>query len=246
MKTLADHQLIYDEDCPMCRVYSGAFIKSQMLDKNGRQNFRDLSLETKSYLNVARAKNEIALVNFKDKKVHYGLDSLLVIIGNSFPYLEKIGRISFVFWFFQKLYSLVSYNRKQIIPSKNDYIENACVPDFNLKYRMLFLFIGTVFSAFLLSSISVKFNLEVNFTSAFVLILALFSFQIGSIMKSGFKMIFDYLGNLNTIIIGSSLILFIFSWLNLPEFIDQIFAIIVLILFMAEYFRRIKILKCRF
>ena len=246
MKTLADHQLIYDEDCPMCRVYSGAFIKSQMLDKNGRQNFRDLSLETKSYLNVARAKNEIALVNFKEEKVHYGLDSLLVIIGNSFPYLEKIGRISFVFWFFQKLYSVVSYNRKQIIPSKNDYLENACVPDFNLKYRMLFLIFGTVLSAFLLSSISVKFNLEVNFISAFVLILALFSFQIGSIMKSGFKMIFDYLGNLNTIIIGSSLILFIFSWLNLPEFIDQIFAIIVLILFMAEYFRRIKILKCRF
>lgn len=243
MKTLANHQLIYDKDCPLCNLYSGAFVKTKMLDKNGRQNFRDLSTDTKSFLNVERAKNEIALVNFKNKNVHYGLDSLLIIIGNSFPILEKIGRIPFVYWFFTKLYSLVSYNRKQIIPSKNDTLENACVPDFNVKYRMVFLISGVLFSSFLLSSISSNFGFQIGYLPTIFIILGIFLIQISLILKNRTEKIFNYLGNLNTILMVGSLIPAVISWLNLPLFVNKIFLISVLILVLIEYFRRIRILK---
>jgi len=36
MKTLANHIILYDEECPMCFAYTKAFIKLDMLPKNGR------------------------------------------------------------------------------------------------------------------------------------------------------------------------------------------------------------------
>lgn len=129
MKTLQNHTLIYDNQCPMCNIYSKGFIKAGMLGENGREAFTELSLKNKNLIDLNRAKNEIALVDNRQHKVSYGLDSLLLIIGTSFPTLEKIARIRPLYWFFKKMYSFVSYNRKQIIPSAKDFSDEACVPD---------------------------------------------------------------------------------------------------------------------
>ena len=37
MKTLENQTLLYDEDCPLCSVYTTGFIKNGMLDVNGRK-----------------------------------------------------------------------------------------------------------------------------------------------------------------------------------------------------------------
>jgi predicted DCC family thiol-disulfide oxidoreductase YuxK len=37
MKTLENHTLFYDKDCPMCNIYTARFIKTKMLDANGRK-----------------------------------------------------------------------------------------------------------------------------------------------------------------------------------------------------------------
>jgi hypothetical protein len=89
-----------------------------MLDKNGREAFSEITSETKNKIDIHRSKNEIALIDTKNNRVIYGLESLLTIIGNSFPILEKFARIKPFHWFFQRLYKFVSYNRKQIIPSE--------------------------------------------------------------------------------------------------------------------------------
>ena len=52
MKTLENHTLLYDEDCPLCQVYSSGFIKTGMLDQNGRQPFSTLSSETQNFINL--------------------------------------------------------------------------------------------------------------------------------------------------------------------------------------------------
>lgn len=150
MKTLKNHILIYDNDCPICNVYSKGFIKAGMLDENERETFSEISPETKNKIDVHRSKNEIALIDIKNNTVIYGLESLLAIIGNSFPKLEKIARIKLFHWFFQRLYKFVSYNRKQIIPSAKDLTKDNCVPDFNLKYRLLYPGFVLMFSAYVL------------------------------------------------------------------------------------------------
>lgn len=129
MKTLKNYTLIYDNECPMCNIYSKGFIKIGMLEQNGRQAFTEISAENKKVIDFDRAKNEIVLVDRNKNEVIYGLDSLLLIIGNSFPLLAEIARARPLHWFFKKLYSFVSYNRKQIIPSGKDYTEQPCVPD---------------------------------------------------------------------------------------------------------------------
>lgn len=91
MKTLNNHTLLYDEDCPLCNIYTSGFIKVKMLDENGRKSYASIIKEEQNYIDFNRAKNEIALVDTQNKKVFYGIDSLLKVIGTSFPWIEKIG-----------------------------------------------------------------------------------------------------------------------------------------------------------
>jgi predicted DCC family thiol-disulfide oxidoreductase YuxK len=48
MKTLENHTLLYDEDCSLCKVYTTGFIKTGMLDQNGRQAYSTISNEDKT------------------------------------------------------------------------------------------------------------------------------------------------------------------------------------------------------
>ena len=122
MKTLKNQTLLYDEDCPLCSLYTTGFIKANMLDENGKKAFVNLTEAEQEIIDLDRAKNEIALVNTLDKTVLYGMDSLLRILGHSFPWIEKLGHFKPVNYFLRKLYKLISYNRKVIIPSKPNFV----------------------------------------------------------------------------------------------------------------------------
>lgn len=245
MKTLNNHTLIYDNECPMCNIYSKGFTKFGMLDADGREAFTEISDRNKNLVDFNRAKNEIALVDHENNKVIYGLDSLLLIIGNSFPLLEKIARIQPLYWFFKKLYSFVSYNRKQIIPSKKDNTEQSCVPDFNLKYRLSYITFVALFSAYILSIYSDR--LGVNLTPNFLRELAVCLGQIlwqALFLKAYLKdKIWDYLGNMMTVsLIGTLLLIPALLTSFAPPFYLIYFGIVVFIMFL-EHLRRCRILK---
>ena len=244
MKTLKNHTLICDKDCPMCAVYSSAFIGSGMLDKNGREAFCEISLEDKNLLDYNRSRNEIALINHQENKVIYGLDSLLLIIGNSFPLLVKIAKIQPLYWFFQKLYKLVSF----IIPSVKDTEKDACVPDFNLKYRLLYIGFVAVFSAFVLSEFSPKLwqNLTPNFYRELSVCLAQIFWQtlsLKSFLKDNF---WNYLGNMMTVSLLGTLLLIPALFLNFNELFFEVYFFLVVSVMFLEHFRRCKILKLGF
>ncbi|WP_435524501.1 DCC1-like thiol-disulfide oxidoreductase family protein [Chryseobacterium indoltheticum] len=248
MKTLQNHTLIYDNECPMCNIYSKGFIKTGMLDESGREAFTELSFENKNLIDFNRAKNEIALVDHNKNRVIYGLDSLLLIIGNSFPTLEKIARIKPLRWFFKKLYSFVSYNRKQIIPSEKDQTEEACVPDFNLKYRLAYIAFVMFFSAFILSVFSSKLELGLNqnFGRELIICLSQIAWQI-IFLKSYLKdKIWDYLGNMMTVSLIGTLLLVPVLFINLTVVFNLIYFGIVVFIMFLEHIRRCKILKLSF
>lgn len=248
MKTLQNHTLIYDNECPMCNIYSKGFIKAGMLDQKGREAFTELSLKNKNMIDFSRAKNEIALVDHDQNKVIYGLDSLLLIIGNSFPLLEKIARVKPLYWFFKKMYSFVSYNRKQIIPSAKDDSDEACVPDFNLKYRLVYISFVILFSSYVLSIFSVRLglNLNHNFGREFVICLSQIVWQSGVLRQYLKEKLWDYLGNMMTVSLIGTLLLIPALFLNLnPTLSVAYFGIVVFIMFL-EHIRRCKILKLNF
>jgi len=248
MKTLQNHTLIYDNECPMCNIYSKGFIKAGMLDQKGREAFKELSLKNKNLIDFYRAKNEIALVDHEKNQVIYGLDSLLLIIGNSFPTLEKIARVKPLHWFFKKLYSFVSYNRKQIIPSAKDHSGEACVPDFNLKYRLTYIAFVLIFSSYVLSIFSSKLglNLNQNFGREFVICLSQIIWQTLFLRRYLKVKLWDYLGNMMTVSLIGTLLLISALFLNLNPTLSVVYFGIAVFIMFLEHIRRCKILKLNF
>ncbi|MDQ6529497.1 hypothetical protein [Flavobacterium sp. LHD-85] len=253
MKTLENQTLLYDEDCPLCNLYTTGFVKSGMLDENGRKSYCQLSAEEQNFVDLKRALNEIALVDNKNKTVKYGIDSLIKVIGFSFPLIEKVATIKPIHYILKKLYSFVSYNRKVIIPG-NAKEENKlqCIPDFNYKYRFLFLGFALTITTFVLFGYS---NLILNFpkstiTRELILAFGQIVFQSSFLFKFDRQTILNYAGNLMTVSLMGSLILtpilILSQIVQLPQMIILgWFGVTVLIMFL-EHFRRIKILKLPF
>jgi len=249
MKTLENQSLLFDEDCPLCQVYTTGFIKAGMLDENGKKPFSNLTEEEHNFIDIKRASNEIALVDNKNKTVIYGIDSLLKVIGNSFPWMEKVGNIVPIKFLLKKLYSFI-YNRKVILPNRR-VSEKAiqCVPSFNHKYRIFYIVFAIIVTAFTLFNYSklIPDLPKGNFNRELILAFGQLLFQSLFLLKFDKKTILNYTGNLMTVSLFGSLILtpilMLNQFINLPEIVIlSWFGITVFIMFI-EHFRRIKILE---
>ncbi len=253
MKTLKNQTLLYDEDCPLCRVYTSGFIKTGMLDQNGKKTYCQLSEEEQNFIDVKRASNEIALVDNKSKTVIYGIDSLLKVLGFSFPWIEKIGNLKPIKYFLKKLYSFISYNRKVIIPSKiNKEIKLQCVPNFNIKYRILYILFASIITTLVLYKFSNLVSILPKSTVVRELILALgqIVFQSLFLIKFEKNVLLNYVGNLMTVSLMGSLllmpILILNSIFNISEIITLAWFVITVLLMLLEHSRRIKLLELPF
>ncbi|WP_431243125.1 hypothetical protein ACQ9BO_26665 [Flavobacterium sp. P21] len=253
MKTLENQTLLYDEDCPLCSLYTTGFVKSGMLDENGRKSYCQLSAEEQSFVDLKRAPNEIALIDNKTQTVIYGIDSLIKVIGFSFPVIEKIATIKPVHYVLKKMYSFVSYNRKVIIPG-NVKEENKlqCTPDFNYKYRFLFIGFALTITTFVLFGFSnlIPILPKTNILREFILAFGQIVFQGLLLTKFDKQTILNYAGNLMTVSLMGSLILspilILSQFVPLPEMIILgWFGVTVLIMFL-EHLRRVKLLKLPF
>ncbi len=250
MRTLKNQTLLYDQDCPLCNVYTTGFIKSGMLDENGRKSYCELSEVTYDFVDFNRATNEIALVDAQNKTVVYGIDSLLKVIGFSFPWISKIGYLKPVNFFLRKLYSFISYNRKVIIPSNIKREETLeCVPDYNYKYRVFYILFAAFTTILVLYHYSYSLNILPKSTIAreSLLTFGQIIFQSIFLLTLDKKVILNYIGNLMTVsLVGSLLlipILLLNTIINIPEKLLLIwFGFTVFVMF-SEHSRRIKILE---
>ena len=250
MKTLANQTLLYDEDCPLCSLYTKGFITAGMLDQNGKKPYCQLTEDEQIIVDVKRASNEIALVDTKNKTVIYGIDSLLKVIGHSFPWMEKIGTLKPAYILLQKLYKLISFNRKVIIPSKiNPKIKLQCIPDFNIKYRWFYIAFATIVTTITLFYFSEMISTlpKTNIARELLLAVGQMFFQSLFLFKKDHKTILNYLGNLMTVsLMGSILLmplLFLNSIITIPETLILVWFGVIVGLMFLEHFRRIKILE---
>ncbi|MCG9794010.1 DUF393 domain-containing protein [Flavobacterium algicola] len=217
MKTLDNHTLLYDEDCPMCNLYTAGFIKANMLDSQGRKPFVNITTEEEYYIDLERAKNEIALVDKVNQQVYYGIESLLKVIGNSFPWMEKVGNCKPINYFLKKLYKFISYNRKVIVPSKTKVGDQInCIPDFNTKYRLFYIAFATLFTALVLFQYAelIVFLPRATFVRELLLAVGQIGFQTLFIRKFDKQKQLNYIGNLVTISVIGSLLLLLVLLLN--------------------------------
>ena len=130
--------LLFDEECPMCTWYTAMFIKYGFLSSSHRISYNEAIRSRRFDFDEERGKNEIALLSEDTGEVHYGIDSLLRVIGNRWKWLERIGRTVPVYVVLRMLYFLISYNRKVIAPVDCNK-KGSCEPAFQPLWRWSFM-----------------------------------------------------------------------------------------------------------
>ncbi|WP_297332697.1 hypothetical protein [Flavobacterium sp.] len=248
MKTLANQTLLYDEDCPLCQAYTGAFVKNGMLDNKGRKPYSELNDSELTFVDAEKAVNEIALIDRENNTVTYGVDSLIKVIGNSFPIVSTVGNIKPIKFLLKKLYSFISYNRKVIIPGKKNNNVLQCTPAFSYRYRVAFILFATIVTAVTLFSYTALLPIpKGGFGREVILAAGQLGFQLIFLYKLDNKTILNYLGNVMTVSLAGSIvllpILLINSFITLPETINLAWFGITVTFMFAEHYRRIKILE---
>lgn len=250
MKTLKNHTILYDSACPMCSLYTGAFVRTGMLDENGRAPYQDLSTPLPQ-LDCKRAVDEIALVNHETGEVYYGTDSLFRIIGHALPLFRPLFRsVTFTF-IIKKLYRFISYNRRVIIPAAPAAASSAMgEPSFRLRYRLLYLVFTWLITATILNQYSRLMTGLVppsHFYREFLVCGAQILWQSAIVGFTDRKRRWDYLGNMMTVSFAGGLALLpalvIGRYVPHAPFIFTGYFLLVAGLMLLEHIRRMRLLK---
>lgn len=250
MATLSDHLILYDAECPMCRLYTKAFVKSGMLDAEGRAPYQQQeALQSCPRVNLQRAVNEIALVNKKTGEVTYGVQSLMTILGNSWPALKPLFAFNPFVTAMKKLYAFISYNRRVIIPAPAGSHSFTVQPAFRKDYRIFFLIFTWCLTACILATFTSLLNGIVppsGFYREWAVCGGQIVFQSFIVGRFYPNKLWDYLGNMMTVSMAGALLLLpallLSRWIpDNPSFYTAWFLVVVGLMF-YEHIRRVKLL----
>ncbi|MDB5014283.1 MAG: hypothetical protein JWQ25_2485 [Daejeonella sp.] len=250
MQTLNNHLILFDAECPMCRVYTSAFVSAGLLEVNGRAAYQDIQEQTCPMLDRQRAANEIALVNQETGEVSYGIESLFKVFAVAMPALKFLFNFKPFVWLMTKVYAFVAYNRRVIIPPPITSNPFQLQPTFKLNYRIAYLMFTWVIIAYILSGYAKLMDglLPPDHAYREYLICG------GQIFFQGIVIQFinkskrwDYLGNMMTISFAGALFLLpgllVAKWIDLnPLFYAAWFMSVAGLMFL-EHIRRSKLLK---
>jgi len=149
MDTLKNYLILYDAGCPMCSIYTKAFVNTGLLEQNGRASYQETPEAACPLVDRQRAVNEIALVNQTTGEVTYGVQSLFKVFGVAVPFLQPLFGFKPFVWLASKAYAFISYNRRVIIPAASE--QYAYQPTFKLKYRVAYLLFTWALTACILT-----------------------------------------------------------------------------------------------
>lgn len=243
------HTIIYDDECPMCDLYTKGFVQSGMLDPNGRVPFSKMNDELSNIIDRKRSCNEIALVDLESHKVLYGIDSLFAVISNRFGLLKGLFGFKPFRWTMKKLYSFISYNRKVIVPGKVFEEQNSCVPSFSMKYRWAYIIISWLITAVVLTFYS-RFLYPLipasTMSREFLICGGQIIFQWAVVRLINKERVLHYLGNMMTVSFMGGLLLLPVMLLTAfgieSAYLYAAWFLMVAGVMLLEHMRRVKIL----
>jgi len=248
MRTLKNHVILFDNECPMCYAYTKAFVKTGMLAKDGREAYQEMPQDICPLVDRQRAANEIALVNTETGEVTYGIQSLFKIIAHAIPFFKPLFLFRPFIYLMRKFYAFISYNRKVIIPAAVK--ENTIQPAFKLHYRIAYLLFTWLIIAYVLTAYAhllTDFVPLGNQYQEYLICGGQLFFQGAIISVYRKEKLWDYLGNMMTISFAGSLlllpVLILVKYLEIqPVFFVLYFSMVAGLMFL-EHIRRSKLLK---
>lgn len=241
--------LIYDDKCPLCAAYSEGFVRTGLLPREGRVAFSTVADSILNSIDFEKSKNEIPLYDTESKKTWYGIDALLEILGDRFPWIKWIGNIKPIKWFLKKFYKLISYNRKVIVATKCGPGAIDCAPDFSFFYRILFMIIFLGFNTLMLfpihnsilapSSIYDRSSDELQISH---LALVGMNLLLASTLER--HKAIEYLGQVNMLALITVLLMIplmvLNKWIGSVNPVTIAYLVLVTVFIIFEYFRRMR------
>lgn len=250
MKSLKNHTIFYDAECPMCKLYTSGFAKAGMLEQEGVQSYQQMPDPLCLHIDQQRAVNEIALINTLTGEVTYGIHSLFKVLGNSIPLFKPLFAFKPFIWLMTKVYAFVSYNRKVIIPAPVHAGASILQPDFKLRYRLTYLFFTWLAASYILTVYAplLKGLMPAGGAYREYLIcggqLVWQAIMISLVAK---EQKWTYLGNMMTISFAGAVLLLpgilIAGYFSLPALVYAGYFMLVAGLMFLEHFRRMGLLK---
>ncbi|OKS88375.1 thiol-disulfide oxidoreductase DCC family protein [Mucilaginibacter polytrichastri] len=248
MNTLKKHLILFDAECPMCNLYTKAFVSTGLLEKNGRAAYQETAIETCPMVDRQRAANEIALINQETGEVTYGIKSLFKIFSVTVPFLKPLFEFAPFVWLMSKVYAFISYNRRVIIPANNE--QYLYQPTFKLHYRIAYLLFTWAVTAYILTAyVHLMYGLLPIGTAYREYLVCggqiFFQGVIVSLIAHNKK--WAYLGNMMTISFAGALLLLpgllIAAFFNLPSIFYVCYFMSVAGLMFLEHIRRTQLLN---
>ncbi|MEM7657768.1 MAG: hypothetical protein AAF399_16675 [Bacteroidota bacterium] len=139
MTTLQDQLIIFDDQCPMCQLYTREFVRQGILQPENRRGFSEVEVEEMEELDVDRSRHEIPLVDQATGEVRYGLEALFFLLGERWSWMKPIFRLKAIQWLLYPLYQLITYNRRLMAGTQASGEGFDCAPDFHLGWRLTYL-----------------------------------------------------------------------------------------------------------
>ena len=131
--------LIFDDACPMCKLYTGAFTRLKWTDRIG---FSESPAALRRCLDLDRARHEIPLYDPHTGEVRYGLRALFEVLGTRLPWLRPVFAHPLTYHVLRPLYQLITYNRRIIAGTRAPATGFDCAPDFHLGWRLAYIFLA--------------------------------------------------------------------------------------------------------
>lgn len=249
---IKENKLLIDKHCPMCQIYGQAFIKTGLLDQDSICAYQDVPMESQMKIDFERAQDEIAMHDTRTGTTTYGLASILKIITQSSPVLNKILHHALVYKVLNVLYKFISYNRKVIAPAAPPQgTARLCEPSFNIPFRWAYILFVAIVTALIVNTFTANLFPHFGWTHSIKTELLI---CIGQVAWQGTVAYFlleenrlTYLGNMSTVsMIGAILllpILFILSMVKAPLLVLLGMFFTVIGIMFLEHIRRCKLLR---
>jgi predicted DCC family thiol-disulfide oxidoreductase YuxK len=249
MKALNNFLILFDEECPMCSVYTKAIVRTGLLDEDGRLAYQQTTPKTCPMVDRQRAVNEIALINQTTGEVTYGIESLFIVFGTALPLLKPLFAFGPFIWLMRKVYAFIAFNRRVIVPAPitSTY---ALQPTFKLNYRIAYLIFTWAVTAYVLTAyVHLMYGLLPLGTPyrEYLICGGQLFFQGAIILFIAKTKLWNYLGNMMTISFGGALLLIpallIAHWFSLAPLFYVLYFMAVAGLMFLEHIRRTRLLQ---
>ena len=241
----ANHVLAYDDYCPLCRL----FVRFGLLRAENRIPFSQADIDILTLIDIEKGKDEIPFIDRETGATLYGIDSLLEILGQKASLVKSVGNFRPIKWFLQRLYKLISYNRKVIVARKCGSGNFDCSPAFNVFYRMAFMSICLLFNSMMLWPLHTGLFSHLSFYHLTFtqlqmahLSLVVINCTLAAFLRS--KRSIEYIGQVNMLALITTLllipVLITSSLIGMNQTIIAACLVFLTVFIITEYFRRMK------